>query len=43
LAIGPAIQYQDKNWSIEAKYLKETHVENRPEGHTSVLKFVWAF
>lgn len=43
LAVGPAIQYQDKNWSLEAKYLKETNVENRPEGHTSYLKFVWAF
>ena len=43
LAVGPALQYQDKNWSIEAKYLKETKVENRPEGHTSYLKFVWAF
>ncbi|MEG0341650.1 MAG: hypothetical protein RR633_05675, partial [Acinetobacter sp.] len=27
----------------EAKYLKETHVENRPEGHTGLLKFIWAF
>lgn len=43
LAVGPAIQYQDQNWSIEAKYLKETNVENRPEGHTSYLKFIWAF
>lgn len=43
LAVGPAVQYQDKNWSIEAKYLKETHVENRPEGHTGLLKFIWAF
>ncbi|MEG2358983.1 SphA family protein [Acinetobacter sp.] len=43
LAVGPAIQYQDKNWSIEAKYLKESRVENRPEGHTGLLKLVWAF
>ncbi len=43
LAVGPAIQYQDRNWSIEAKYLKETNVENRPEGHTGLLKFIWAF
>lgn len=43
LAVGPAVQYQDKNWSIEAKYLKETNVENRPEGHTGLLKFIWAF
>ena len=43
LAVGPAIQYQDQNWSIEAKYLKETNVENRPEGHTGLLKFIWAF
>ncbi|WP_419716511.1 SphA family protein [Acinetobacter johnsonii] len=42
-AVGPAVQYQDKNWSIEAKYLKETNVENRPEGHTGLLKFIWAF
>ncbi|MFL9557250.1 transporter [Acinetobacter baumannii] len=43
LALGPAIQYHDKNWSLEAKYLKETEVENRPKGHTTLLKFVWAF
>lgn len=43
LAVGPAIQYQDQNWSIEAKYLKETNIKNRPEGHTGLLKFVWAF
>ena len=43
LAVGPAIQYQDQNWSIEAKYLKETNIENRPEGHTGLLKFIWAF
>ncbi|MCJ8160473.1 SphA family protein [Acinetobacter zhairhuonensis] len=42
-AIGPAIQYADQNWSLEAKFLKETNVENRPEGHTSWLKLVWAF
>ena len=43
LAVGPAVQYQDKNWSIEAKYLTETQVENRPEVHTGLLKFIWAF
>mgnify|MGYP001570494850 CR=1 FL=1 len=43
IAVGPAVQYQDKNWSLEAKYLKETNVENRPEGHTALLKLVWAF
>lgn len=43
LAVGPAVQYQDKNWSVEAKYLTETQVENRPKGHTGLLKFVWAF
>jgi len=43
LAVGPAVQYQDKNWSIEVKYLKENNVENRPEGHTGLLKFIWAF
>ena len=42
-AIGPGIQYADKNWSIEAKFLKETEVEYRPEGHTSWLKLIWAF
>ncbi|WP_407639251.1 SphA family protein [Acinetobacter larvae] len=42
-AIGPAIQYQDKNWALEAKYLTETAVENRPKGHSSLLKLTWAF
>jgi len=42
-AIGPGIQYADKNWSIEAKFLKETEVEYRPQGHTSWLKLIWAF
>lgn len=43
LAIGPAIQYANKNWSLEAKFLKETNVKNRPEGHANWLKLVWAF
>ncbi|PVZ83445.1 phenol degradation protein meta [Serratia sp. S1B] len=43
LAVGPAVLYQDKNWSIEAKYLKETNVKNRPDGSTSFLKLIWAF
>ncbi|WOE30764.1 MULTISPECIES: transporter [unclassified Acinetobacter] len=42
-AIGPGIQYQDKNWSLEAKYLTESHVEYRPKGHNAVLKLTWAF
>ena len=43
LSFGPAIQYQRDNWSLEAKFLKETEVEHRPEGHSSTLKLVWAF
>ncbi|MDO5542264.1 MAG: transporter [Acinetobacter sp.] len=43
LAFGPAIQYKRDNWSLEAKFLKETEVEHRPEGHSSTLKLVWAF
>ncbi|MCA4778332.1 transporter [Acinetobacter towneri] len=43
LSFGPAIQYKRDNWSLEAKFLKETEVENRPEGHSSTLKLVWAF
>ncbi|MHA3061424.1 SphA family protein [Acinetobacter sp. ANC 4636] len=43
LAYGPAIHYQQKGWSIEAKYLKETNVENRPEGDSTWLKLVWTF
>ncbi len=39
----PAIQYKRDNWSLEAKFLKETEVEHRPEGHSSTLKLVWAF
>lgn len=43
LAVGPAIQYKRDNWSLEAKFLKETEVEHRPEGHSTTLKMVWAF
>ena len=43
LSFGPAIQYKRDNWSLEAKFLKETEVEHRPEGHSSTLKLVWAF
>lgn len=43
LSFGPAIQYKRDNWSLEAKFLKETEVEHRPEGHSSTLKLVWSF
>ncbi|WP_347456893.1 transporter [Acinetobacter thermotolerans] len=43
LAYGPAIQYQKDGWTLEAKYLKETEVENRPKGDATWLKFVWSF
>lgn len=43
IAIGPAIQYQQKGWSLEAKYLTETKVENRPKGDAAWLKLVWSF
>lgn len=43
LAYGPGIQYQKDGWALEAKYLKETEVENRPEGDATWLKFVWSF
>lgn len=43
VAVCPAIQYQKKDWSLEAKYLAETKVENRPKGDAAWLKLVWAF
>lgn len=43
VAVGPAIQYQQKGWSLEAKYLAETKVENRPKGDAAWLKLIWAF
>lgn len=43
LAYGPGIQYQKDGWALEAKYLKETEVENRPKGDATWLKFVWSF
>ncbi len=43
MAVGPAMQYQQKGWSLEAKYLAETKVENRPKGDTAWLKLVWTF
>lgn len=43
LAYGPGIHYQQDGWSLEAKYLKETAVENRPEGDVTWLKLVWSF
>jgi hypothetical protein len=43
LAYGPGIHYQKDGWSLEAKYLKETEVENRPKGDATWLKFVWSF
>jgi hypothetical protein len=43
IAYGPGIHYQKDGWALEAKYLKETEVENRPEGDATWLKFVWSF
>lgn len=43
LAYGPGIYYQKDGWALEAKYLKETQVENRPKGDATWLKFVWSF
>lgn len=43
LAYGPGIHYQKDGWALEAKYLKETEVENRPKGDATWLKFVWSF
>ena len=43
LAYGPALAYQKDGWALEAKYLTETEVENRPKGDATWLKFVWSF
>lgn len=43
LAYGPGMHYQGQGWSLEAKYLKETAVENRPQGNATWLKFVCTF
>lgn len=43
VAYGPGVHYQGQGWSLEAKYLQETAVENRPQGNATWLKFVWAF
>jgi hypothetical protein len=43
VAYGPGLHYQGQGWSLEAKYLKEALVENRPEGTSTWVKFVWAF
>lgn len=43
LAFGPGIHYQQDGWALEAKYLKETEVKNRPKGDATWLKFVWSF
>lgn len=43
IAYGPALHYQGQGWSLEGKYLKETAVENRPEGTATWVKFVWSF
>lgn len=43
LAYGPGLHYQKDGWALEAKYLKETAVENRPKGDATWLKFVWSF
>ena len=42
LAFGPGIHYQKQGWALEVKYLKETHVENRPKGDATWLKFIWS-
>lgn len=42
LAFGPSVHYQGSGWSLEAKYLRETEVQNRPQGNTTWLKLVWA-
>ncbi|MCS8129833.1 transporter [Pseudomonas aeruginosa] len=42
-AYGPGVHYQAKGWSVEAKYLRETAVENRAQGNSTFVKFVWAF
>lgn len=43
IAVGPAVQYQGKGWSLEGKYLTETNVKNRAEGDSAWLKAVWSF
>ena len=43
LGIGPGIHYQAKHFSIEAKYVKETMVRNRPDGSSVWLKAIVPF
>lgn len=43
LAYGPAVAYKKDGWALEAKYLTETEVKNRPQGDATWLKFVWSF
>jgi hypothetical protein len=43
VAYGPGVHYQGQGWSLEAKYLRETAVQNRPQGDATWLKFVMAF
>jgi hypothetical protein len=40
-AVGPALRYQGSAVSIEARWLKETQAEFRPEGSSFWLKAVW--
>jgi hypothetical protein len=42
-AIGPQVKYSHKNMAFTAKYHAETAVENRPEGGSLWLKFLYAF
>ncbi|MCU4347723.1 transporter [Acinetobacter lactucae] len=41
IGIGPGLIYQSKKgWSIEAKYITETAVENRPKGDATWVRLV---
>lgn len=43
LAVGPAIKYDYKNLSLEAKHQKEMLAENRAEGDKYWVKLIWGF
>lgn len=43
LSVGPAIQYNHKNISLNLKYQWDTMVKNRPEGQKLWFKFIYGF
>jgi hypothetical protein len=43
VAFGPAVKYDYKNMSFDLKYQFETAAQNRPEGDSLWVKFIYAF